>query len=185
MDRLIHRIAERRAELDRLRALAPGALSNFEHTQDLELTYTSNAIEGNTLTAVETMLVVEKGITIGGKSLKDHLEAVDHYEALHYVHELARQTAPLTEMDVRNLHRLVMLRSAPEIAGRYADQGRYALTESGRHSFPSPAEIPALMGDFSRWLGGTAATPATAFDAHRRSWTFTPSTTAMDEPRGC
>ena len=168
VNQLLQSIAEKKAELDRLRALAPGGLSNFEHTQDLELTYTSTAIEGNTLTAAETALVVEKGITIGGKPLKDHLEAVDHYEALHYVRELARQAEPFTEMDVRNLHRLVMLRSAPEIAGRYADQGRYVLTEGGRHSFPSPAEVPALMGDFARWLGVAAAGPAAAFDAHRR-----------------
>ena len=56
----------------------------------------------------------------------------------------------LTELDVCNLHRLVVQRSAPEIAGRYADQGRYVVTDLGRHGFPSPAEIPALMGDFSR-----------------------------------
>ncbi len=168
MDDLIKSITEKKADLDRLRTRTPGGLSNFEHTQDLELTYTSNAIEGNTLTAVETTLVVEKGITIGGKPLKDHLEAVDHFEALHYVRELARQTNPLTESDARNLHRLVMLRSGPEIAGRYADQGRYVLTYAGRHSFPSPAEVPALMGDFAKWLGAAPATPATAFDAHRQ-----------------
>lgn len=166
-DALIQQIAAKKAELDRLRTRAPGALSNFEHTQDLELTYTSNAIEGNTLTAVETTLVVEHGITIGGKPLKDHLEAVDHFAALHYVRELARQTDPLTELDVRNLHRLVMLRSAPEIAGRYADQGRFVLTDAGRHSFPSPAEVPALMRDFARILGSAPVTPATAFAAHR------------------
>jgi Fic family protein len=81
---------------------------------------------------------------------------------------LARDKVPLTEMDVRNLHRLVMLRSRPDIAGRYADQGRYVLTDSGRHGFPSPAEIPALMGDFSSWLGASADTPDNAFTAHRR-----------------
>ena len=170
MDDLLQSIAEKKAELDRLRAAAPGGLTNFEHVQDLELTYTSNAIEGNTLTAVETTLVVEKGITIGGKPLKDHLEAVDHFEALRYVRELARHqsNAPLTETDVRNLHRLVMLRSAPEIAGRYADQGRFVLTDAGRHSFPSPAEVPALMGDFAKWLGAAPATPESAFTAHRQ-----------------
>ena len=167
-NQLIQSIAEKKAELDRLRARAPGGLSNFEHTQDLELTYTSNAIEGNTLSAVETTLVVEKGITIGGKPLKDHLEVVDHFEALHYVRELARQPNPITESDVRNLHRLVMLRSGPEIAGRYADQGRYVLTDTGRHDFPSPVEVPARMGDFARWLGSAAATPPTAFAAHRQ-----------------
>ena len=168
MDQLIQSIEQKKAELDRLAARASGGLSNFEHVQDLELTYTSNAIEGNTLTAAEMTLVVEKGITIGGKPLKDHLEAIDHFEALHYVRSLARQAEPLMESDVRNLHRLVMLRSAPEIAGRYADQGRFVLTNAGRHGFPSPAEVPALMGDFAHWLRAAPATPATAFEAHRR-----------------
>jgi Fic family protein len=99
--------------------------------------------------------------------MKDHLEAADHFAALHYVRDHARQAAPLTELDVRNLHRLVMLRSEPEMAGRYADQGRFVLTDAGRHSFPSPAEVPARMGDFARWLGSAQATPATAFTAHR------------------
>lgn len=167
MDPLLASIAERKAELDRLRAREPGGLRNFEHSQDLELTYTSNAIEGNTLTAIETTLVVEKGITVGGKPLRDHLEAIDHFAALGYVRALARQANPITEMNVRNLHRLVMLRSDPDIAGRYADQGRYVLADTGRHSFPSPSEVPALMGDFARWLSGALATPETAFTAHR------------------
>lgn len=165
---ILARIAAKKAELDQLRTRTSARPTNFEHSQDLELTYTSNAIEGNTLTAGETALVVERGITIAGKPLKDHLEAVDHFEALRYVRELARRDQPLTEMDLRSLHRLVMLRSAPEIAGRYADQGRYVLTDSGRHAFPSPAEVPALIGDLANWLGAAEASPATAFAAHRR-----------------
>jgi Fic family protein len=161
-------IAAKKAELDRLRARVPGGMRNFDHSQDLELTYTSNAIEGNTLTAVETTLVIEQGITVAGKPLRDHLEAVDHYDAIRYVRQFARRSAPLTETDIRSLHRLVMLRSLPEAAGRYADQGRYVLTDAGRHAFPSPAEIPALMGDFAAWLGGAPDTPETAFAAHRR-----------------
>ena len=98
MEKLIERIAARKAELDRLRPLAPRGLSNLEHVHDLEITYTSNAIEGNTLTASETMLVVEQGITIGGKPLKDHMEAIDHYDAIRYVRELARRGTRLTQM---------------------------------------------------------------------------------------
>jgi len=64
-------IAEKKARLDRLRPLPPEALNNLEHYYDLEITYTSNAIEGNTLSAVETTLVIEKGITISGRPLKD------------------------------------------------------------------------------------------------------------------
>lgn len=162
-------VASKKAELDRVRSRAPGALGNLEHAHDLELTYTSNAIEGNTLNAAETTLVIEHGITIGGKPLKDHLEALDHFDALRYVRELAREpAAALTEADIRNLHRLVMQRSNPDIAGHYADQGRFVVTDSGRRSFPSPAEVPALMGDFARWLATASDTPETAFAAHRR-----------------
>jgi Fic family protein len=168
MENLIQAVAAKKAELDRLRPRAPGGLTNLEHSHDLELTYTSNAIEGNTLTAIETTLVIEQGITVAGKPLRDHLEAIDHYDAIRYVREIARQSSPVSEMDIRNLHRLVMLRSRPEIAGSYADQGRYVLTEGGRHAFPSPAEIPALMGDFATWLAHASDTPKNAFTAHRR-----------------
>ncbi len=82
--------------------------------------------------------------------------------------DLAKQSGSFTEIDVRNLHRLVMLRSNPDIAGRYADQGRYVLTDQGRHAFPSPAEVPALMRDFAIWLGAADTMPADAFTAHRR-----------------
>jgi Fic family protein len=139
MEKLLQDIATKKAELDRLRPIAPHGLNNFDHSHDIELTYTSNAIEGNTLTAAETTLIMEQGITVAGKPPRDHLEAIDHYEAIRYVRELARSGEKLTEMDVCNLHRLVMLRSDPAIAGRYADQGRFVLTDTGRHAFPSPA----------------------------------------------
>lgn len=168
MARLPETIAAKKAELDRLRVRAPGGLTNLEHAHDLELTYSSNAIEGNTLTASETTLVIEHGITVAGKPLRDHLEAIDLYEAIRYVRALARRATPLTELDVRSLHRLVVLRSRPEIAGSYADQGRYVLTDAGRHAFPSPAEVPALMADFAAWLRAAPDTPETAFAAHRR-----------------
>ena len=167
-DTLLQQIAVKKAELDRLRRQAPHGLDNLSHSQDIELTYTSNAIEGNTLSAAETRMVIEHGITIGGKPLKDHLEAVDHFEALRYVRDLARQTLPLREADIRNLHRLVMQRSEPDMTGHYANQGRYVETDTGRHRFPSPAEVPALMGDFAQWLGAAPATPETAFTAHCR-----------------
>jgi Fic family protein len=168
MAELVTSIAAKKARLDQLRPLSPEALVNLEHYYDIELTYTSNAIEGNTLSPVETTLVIEKGITVGGKPLKDHLEALDHYDAIRYVRELARYETPLTESDVRNLHKLVVQRSAPEIAGQYAALPRHVRTETGRYTFPSPAEVPALMGDFAAWLRTTPYTPDAAFTAHRR-----------------
>jgi Fic family protein len=168
MSDLTAAIAIKKEQLDSLRPLSPEALANLEHHYDIELTWASNAIEGNTLSPVETTLVIEQGVTIGGKPIKDHLEALDHYDAIRYVRELARQATRLTESDVRNLHRLVTQRSRPDIAGRYADLPRYVRTETGRHTFPSPAEIPPLMGDFAGWLGTAPDTLETAFTAHRR-----------------
>jgi len=161
-------LPRKKDRLDRFRPLSPEALRNLEHYYDVEITYTSNAIEGNTLTAVETTLVIEQGITITGRPLKDHLEALDHYDAIRYVRELASEKRSLIENDLRNLHRFTMQRSRPDIAGRYAELARYVRTETGRFEFPSPVEIPALMGDFAGWLGSAPATPEIAFEAHRR-----------------
>jgi Fic family protein len=81
---------------------------------------------------------------------------------------LGRRDTPITESDVRNLHRLVVQRSSPEIAGQYATLPRYVRTETGRHTFPSSPEIPALMNDFARWLISAGGTHETAFEAHMR-----------------
>lgn len=164
------RVFAKKRELDALRKnIRLGALDSLEHTQRIDITYTSNAIEGNTLTAGETALVLEKGITISGKPLKDHLEAVDHARALNWVLEIASQRdAPIVEADIRNLHHLVVAKSKPEIAGRYANVARYVNTDAGVHNFPTPTEIPALMEKFGRWLAAARSTPQTAFEAHRR-----------------
>jgi len=168
LERLIAEIAEKKAELDRLRPLSPHALRNLEHAHDLELTYTSNAVEGNTLTQLETNLVIEQGITVGGKTLKEHLEAVDHFAALGYVRALAARGSTLSEHDIRALHALALKRADPDIAGAYATANRYVMTDRGRHAFPTPAEIPALMGDFGSWLREAPATPDAAFSADLR-----------------
>ena len=168
MDELRAKIAEKKAELDALRAGLRGSTSHLDHAVDLELTYASNAIEGNTLTQIETNLVIDEGLTIGGKPLRDHLEAIDHFDAIGFVRDLAKRNTPIGEWEVRSLHALVLKRSAPDMAGRYATSGRFVNTDRGRHAFPSPAEIPALMGDFGGWLGMTPADYETAFAAHKR-----------------
>ncbi len=167
-EELQNKIAGLKARLDELHPFPAELVQRLEHYYDLEISYSSNAIEGNTLTAIETKLVIEEGITVAGKPLKDHLEALDHYDAILYVRELGHEARPLTENDVRNLHRLVLLRSHPEWAGQYATTPRFILTDTGRHDFPSAFEVPALMGDFGRWLHSAPASPETAFAAHRR-----------------
>ena len=129
-------IAAKKVRLDALRPLAADSLRALDRWYDVELTYTSTAIEGSTLTRSETAIVVEKGITIGGKPLRDHLEALDHMAALVHIRELAGNGSPIREMDVRQIHRLVLLRSGPEEAGAYSFVQAIRRSASGRRSAP-------------------------------------------------
>jgi Fic family protein len=86
---LLNHIDALKARLDRLCPLPPELVDNLREVYDIRLTYHSNAIEGNTLTQSETQIVVEKGITIGGKPLKDHLEAINHVETIDFIRDLA------------------------------------------------------------------------------------------------
>jgi Fic family protein len=162
----IGRLRTAKQRLDRLRPLSPKSLEALAAWYDVELTYSSNAIEGNTLTRSETAIVLEKGITIGGKPLKDHLEALGHRDALHLVHALAASSEPVREIDIREIHRLIQTRVDSEEAGRYSQHQR-VITGSPL-VLPTPAEIPALMGEFVAWLAVAPAGPETAVEAHAR-----------------
>ena len=159
-------IEEKKVRLDRLRPMSAAALRQLQKHFDIELTYTSNAIEGNTLTLRETAEVIEHGITVGGKHLRDHLEAVDHYEALLWMRELAGATTPLGEATVCELHRRIVARSRPDIAGIYSRLPRRIA--GSPVTFPNPAKIPGLMEDFGAWLSAAPLTPVSAFDGHFR-----------------
>ena len=138
MDTLLDQVADKKAQLDQLRPMSGAALRQLQKYYDVELTYTSNAIEGNTLTLRETAEVIEHGITVGGKKLKEHLEAVDHYEAVLWMRELAAQTEPVGENVVRELHRRIVARSEPEIAGIYSPHRRRIA--GSPVVFPNPLE---------------------------------------------
>lgn len=75
-------LTEKKKRLDAHRPLPDALVRNLDDWFRVELTYTSNAIEGNTLTRMETALILEKGLTVGGKSLVEHLEAKNHAAAL-------------------------------------------------------------------------------------------------------
>jgi Fic family protein len=159
-------IAAAKARLDALRPLHGGALDALRNYYDIELTYTSNAIEGNTLTARETAEVIEHGITVGGKPLRDHLEVLDHHAALAWMRELAATDGALGESVVTELHRRIVLRSNPEVAGFYSQHRRRILGSAV--IFPNPAKVPTLMASFGDWLADTSASAEAAFEAHYR-----------------
>lgn len=156
-----------KARLDALRPLADAALAQLQKHYDVELTYTSNAIEGNTLTYRETAEVIEHGITtVGGKSLHEHLEAVDHYRAVLWMREAATSVLPLGEAVVCELHRRIVARSQPDIAGIYSRLPRRVAGSAV--VFPNPSKTPALMSEFGVWLEQPPRAPAAAFEAHFR-----------------
>ncbi len=160
----LQNIDELKRQLDVLRPLHGEALKNLEDWYDVELTYTSNAIEGNTLTRSETAIVIEKGITVRGKPLKDHEEAVDHFEALKFVRNLVADPRPINEADVRDIHRLVVARTQNGEAGQYS---KYERRISGSLLvLPSPEKIAPLMSAFGTWLSEAKPTPENAVKAH-------------------
>lgn len=166
MDEILTAVAANKARLDAMRPVSRATLLSLQKAYDLDLTYTSNAIEGNVLTLRETSEVIEHGLTAGGKPLRDHLEAVDHYAAVLWMRELARLTLPVGEMTVRELHRRIVCRSQPEIAGLYSTVPRRIAGASA--VFPNPVKIPQLMTDFGDWLLGINPSAEASFGAHYR-----------------
>ncbi len=163
---MLDEIKSKKAKLDALRPLSHQALAQLEAWYDVELTYTSNALEGNTLTRQETALVLEKGLTVHGKPLKDHQEAVDHFTAIRVVRELAKLDRRITEADVREIHRLVMSSTLPAEAGLYSSYRRRIA--GSLVVFPNPLKIPDLMAEFGHWLAAASPSPETALEVHLR-----------------
>ena len=104
--------------LDKLRPLPVETVKSLQEDLILRWTYHSNAIEGNTLTLLETKVVLE-GITIGGKALREHFEAINHRNAIYYVEDIISQHEPFSEWQIRNIHQLILKNIDDENAGRY------------------------------------------------------------------
>ncbi len=94
-------------------------LEKLQEYFNVAYTYDSNRIEGNTLTLQETHLVVNEGLTIGGKSMREHLEAVNHYEAIDYIYDLVARKVKISERVIKELHHLVLKGIDRDNAGRY------------------------------------------------------------------
>jgi hypothetical protein len=145
-------LSEKKQKLDEFRPLPKELVSNLENWFKVELTYTSNALEGNTLTRQETAVVVEKGLTIGGKSLVEHLEATNHAAALGKVVQIAQlETARISEHTILDLHSTILHGIDDANAGRYRS---IAVRISGsKVVLPNPAKVPTLMAAFVQEIG--------------------------------
>ena len=139
-------IDELKARLASARPLPEAALHKIEEALAIEYTYESNRIEGNTLTLQETALVIEEGLTIGGKSLREHLEAINHNEAIAFIKDIAQGEEPITERTILQIHALILRGIDRQNAGRYRTVP--VLISGSRHVPPQPYLIEKQMEDF-------------------------------------
>ena len=123
---------------------------------ELEYTYESNRIEGNTLTLQETALVVEKGLTIGGKSLQEHLEAINHTHAIDYIKTLVQDTTSFTETALLNIHKLILQSIDNANAGTYRKV--QVMISGAKHVPPQPYLVAKQMEDFFIWYNANKTT---------------------------
>ena len=133
-------------QLSTLRPLPEEALKKIQDALDIEYTYESNRIEGNTLTLQETALVVNEGVTISGKSMREHLEAINHTEAINYIKDIAKQDIEISERTIKEIHALILHGIDRENAGRYRTVP--VMISGSTHMPPQPYLIEKQMEDF-------------------------------------
>lgn len=132
-------------EIDQYRPLPSHFMPMLKEYFRIGLTYSSNALEGNTLTETETKVILEDGLTIGGKTMKEHFEVVGHSQAYDFMWSKAH-SAEFSEDDIRKLHYLFYYRIDEENAGNYR---KVPIFVSGTDfEFPKPLELSPLMHEF-------------------------------------
>ena len=117
--KVYERILSKKKTLDSFRPLPPQLVQKLWEQMQIEFTYNSNAIEGNTLSLRETQLVIQEGITIHGKSLREHLEARNHPEAIAYIEKLAQKGSVIEQDDILKVHKFLIRGIDDQNAGKY------------------------------------------------------------------
>ena len=128
----------------------PQAVVALHKWLETELAYTSNNIEGNTLTRKETELVIDRGITTGGKPLKDYLEAKNHAEAFRYILEVLSKKNEISQDDILKIHSIILKGINDSFAGRYRNIS--VRISGGSVILPNPMKVPDLMAEFEKYL---------------------------------
>lgn len=136
------KIDQLKEQLASLRPLNNTELKRLREEFMIENTYNSNAIEGNTLTLRETALILQEGVTIAQKPIKEHLEAIGHKDAFEYVVTLADTHSPLTERVIKDIHSLILMNDANN-KGVYRNVPVRIL--GANHTPPQPYLVPVQM----------------------------------------
>lgn len=145
---MLNSVNQKKELLDGKRPLPTYTLKSLREKLLVEWTYNSNAIEGNTLTMNETKVVLE-GITVGGKTMREHLEVINHRDAIAYVEEIVHKDEALSEWQIKNLHRLVLKGIDDQYAGVYRDQ--QVFISGASHVPPAPYLIQDEMEQMMQW----------------------------------
>ncbi len=145
MNELLKEIDALQKEVNSFRPLPPDTVKQLREYYRVGLTYTSNAIEGNSLTETETKVVLEDGITIGGKPIKDYYEAMGHAEAYDYMNTLVT-FGDFTEDIIKMLHKFFYHRINETEAGRYRQNKVFIF--GSKYTLPGPEKVPELMKEF-------------------------------------
>jgi Fic family protein/DNA-binding Xre family transcriptional regulator len=116
---------------------------------ETEYTFESNRIEGNTLSLQETELVINQGLTISGKTMQEHLEAINHADAIAFIKQLAKKRTRITERDLLQIHNLILRGISQTQAGRYRTV--QVMISGSNHNPPNPFQIREAMDDFFDW----------------------------------
>lgn len=136
------KVDELNNKLNSKRPFSKETLKSLRNSINLEWTYNSNGIEGNTLTLRETQIVLE-GITVGGKTLREHLEAINHEKAIEYIEDLVKEKDPVTEWNIKNIHQLVLKEIDDKNAGKYRSENVAVM--GATHTPPDHLIVPELM----------------------------------------
>ncbi|MBU2052108.1 Fic family protein [Patescibacteria group bacterium] len=143
-------LEQKKQRLDKLRPLPQELTKNLDDWLRIELTYTSNAIEGNTLSRQETALVIEKGLAVSGKTLKEHQEAINHAAAWELVKQLAKTGKPISENDILAIHQQILNQIDEQNAGRY--RAIPVRISGSTVVLPNPLKVSELMEKLIKWL---------------------------------
>lgn len=157
MDNILRQITEKKQKLDKFKPFPQELVKNLEEWLKVELTYSSNAIEGNTLSRIETAEVIERGTAavISGKPLKDQLEAINHAKAVDFIKQLAKELKShqsITEKVILDIHKIILTGINDDWAGKY--RRTEVFIRGSNAEFPMPNSIPYAMKEFISWLEG-------------------------------
>lgn len=141
-DNYFDKVDQLNMNLESKRLFSKEILKSLKESINLEWIYNSNGIEGNTLTLRETQVVLE-GITVGGKSIKEHLEVINHEKAILFLDDLVKSNEPISEWNIKNIHQLVLKDIDDENAGRYRNE--FVLIKGAMHIPPDTLVVPELM----------------------------------------